>query len=107
MVSFQPVAGEKVLHGEDCAEDNMKSGILILTDRRLVFQKTEGRMATLSKKEGEIVLEIPIDKISSVRSEGFLVKKLVVTTSAGQTYKFGVFNTGKWQRQIKELKGAN
>lgn len=107
MASFRPVAGEKVLHGEDCAEDKLKSGVLILTNRRLVFQKTEGKMATLSKKEGEIVLEISLDKIASVKSEGFLVKKLVIITSAGETYKFGVFNNGKWERQVKELKSAS
>ncbi len=111
MVNFEPVAGEKVLLDEDCAEDKLKSGILILTDRRLVFQRTQGRLATLSKKEGEVVLEIPIDKISSVKSEGFLVKKLVITAAAnggGQAvYKFGVFNNGKWERQIKQLKGAS
>lgn len=106
MVNFEPAPGEKIVVGEDCAEDKLRSGILLLTDRRLVFQKTHGRMATLSKKEGEIVLDIPIEKISAVRSEGFLVKKLVIA-SAGETYKFGVFNNGKWERQIKALKGAN
>ena len=91
--------------GEDCAEDKLRSGVLILTEKRLVFQKTQGRMATLSKKEGDIVLDIPIDKISGVRAEGFLVRKLVINAE-GQTYKFGVFNSGKWERQISELKGA-
>ena len=95
MVSFEPAAGEKIVLGEDCAEDKLRSGVLILTEKRLVFQKTQGRMATLSKKEGEIVLDIPLDKISGVRSEGFLVKKLVIA-SEGQTYKFGVFSNGKW-----------
>jgi hypothetical protein len=106
VVSFEPATGEKVLLYEDCAEDKLKSGILILTDRRLVFQRTQGRMATLSKKEGDIVLEIYIDKVSSVKSEGFLVKKLVITAS-DQVYKFGVFNNGKWERQIKQLKSAS
>ena len=106
MVSFEPVAGEKVLLDEDCAEDKLKSGILFLTDRRLVFQRTQGRMATFSKKEGDIVLEIPMDKLSSVKSEGFLVKKLVITTNDG-VYKFGVLNNGKWERQIKQLNGAS
>ena len=105
MVSFEPAAGEKVVLGEDCAEDKLRSGVLIVTAKRLVFQKTQGRMATLSKKEGEIVLDIPLDKISGVRSEGFLVKKLVVDAE-GQTYKFGVFSNGKWERQIRVLKGA-
>jgi hypothetical protein len=106
VVSFEPVAGEKVLLDEDCAEDKLKSGILFLTDRRLVFQRTQGRMATFSKKEGDIVLEIPIDKLSSVKSEGFLVKKLVISAN-DEVYKFGVLNNGKWERQIKQLNRAS
>ncbi len=105
-MSFEPAAGERVVLDEDCAEDRLKSGVLVLTDRRIVFQKTQGRMATLSKKEGDVVLEIPLDKVTSVKAEGFLVKKLVIT-SGDQTYKFGVFNNGKWERQIKQLKGAS
>lgn len=102
MASFEPAPGERIVLDEDCAEDKLKSGILVLTDRRLVFRKTQGRMATLSKKEGEIALDIPLDKITSVRAEGFLVKKLVVVAD-GQTYKFGVYSNGKWERQIKQL----
>ena len=104
-MSFEPAPGEKVVLDEDCAEDKLRSGVLVLTDKRLVFQKTQGRMATLSKKEGEVVLDIPLAKISSVKAEGFLVKKIVIV--ADQTYKFGVFNNGKWERQIKQLKGAS
>jgi hypothetical protein len=102
VVSFEPAPGERIVLDEDCAEDKLKSGILVLTDQRLVFQKTQGRMATLSKKEGDIALDIPLDKITSVRAEGFLVKKLVVIAD-GQTYKFGVYSNGKWERQIKQL----
>jgi hypothetical protein len=102
VASFEPAPGERIVLDEDCAEDKLKSGILVLTDRRLVFRKTQGRMATLSKKEGEIALDIPLDKITSVRAEGFLVKKLVVVAD-GQTYKFGVYSNGKWERQIKQL----
>jgi hypothetical protein len=107
VVSFEPAPGEKVVLDEDCAEDKLRSGLLFLTDRRLVFQKTQGRMATLSKKEGEVVLDIPLDKISSVRAEGFLVKKIVIVSDDNKTYKFGVFNNGKWERQIKQLIGAS
>lgn len=85
MASFEPAPGERIVLDEDCAEDKLKSGILVLTDRRLVFQKTQGRMATLSKKEGEIALDIPLDKITSVRAEGFLVKKLVVVRMIKRT----------------------
>lgn len=105
-MSFEPAPGEKVILDEDCAEDKLRNGILVLTDKRLVFQKTQGRMATLSKKEGEVALDIPLSKISSVKAEGFLVKKIVVV-SDGQTYKFGVFSNTKWERQIKQLIGAS
>lgn len=106
MVSFAPEPGEKVILDEDCAEDKLRSGILVLTDQRLVFQKTQGRMATLSKKEGEVVLDIPLIKITAVKAEGFIVKKVVVV-SGDQTYKFGVYSNGKWERQIKQLIGAS
>lgn len=103
-MSFRPEPGEHVINTEDCAEDNLRSGILVLTDRRLVFQKTEGRMATLSKKEGAVALDIPLGTISSFRAEGFLVKKFVVITD-GKTYKFGVFSSGKWEKQMRQQKG--
>jgi hypothetical protein len=106
VVSFEPAPDEKVVLDEDCAEDKLRSGVLVLTDRRLVFQKTQGRMATFSKKEGDVVLDIPLNKISAVRAEGFLVKKVVVV-SGDQTYKFGVYSNGKWERQIKQLIGAS
>lgn len=102
-MSFRPQEGEKIILAEDCAEDHLKSGVLFLTNRRLVFQKTEGRMATLSKKEGEILLDIPLASISSSRAEGFLVKKFVVI--ADKTYKFGVFSNSKWDRMFKQAKG--
>jgi hypothetical protein len=106
VVSFEPAPGEKVVLDEDCAEDKLRSGVLVLTDKRLVFQKTQGRMATFSKKEGDVVLDIPLNKISAVKAEGFLVKKVVVV-SGDQTYKFGVYSNGKWERQIKQLIGAS
>jgi hypothetical protein len=100
VASFHPAPGEKILLDEDCSEDKLRSGILVLTDQRLVFQSI---IATLSKKETEVALDVPIHKISSVRSEGFLVKKLVVIVAGGQIYKFGVFNNGRWERQIKQI----
>ncbi|HZT35378.1 MAG TPA: hypothetical protein VFA15_05635, partial [Nitrososphaera sp.] len=95
-MSFDPQADEKILIDEDCSEDNLRNGILVLTNKRLVFQKTVGRIATLSKKEGEVVLDIPINQIAEVAGEGFLAKKLVVATKDGGKYKFGVFGIGKW-----------
>lgn len=104
-MSFELGPGERVVLDEDCSEDKLRSGMLFLTNKRLVFQKTQGRMATLSKKEGDVVLDIPLDR-ASARSEGFLVKKLVITEGQN-TYKFGVFSNTKWERQIKGLQQAS
>ncbi|MEO9321016.1 MAG: hypothetical protein ABI361_10105 [Nitrososphaera sp.] len=103
-MSFQPQADEKMLMEEDCSEDKLRSGILVLTNKRLVFQKTEGRIATFSKKEGDVLIDVPLADISAASSEGFLVKKLVVSLKNGVVYKFGVFSIGKWQKKITELK---
>lgn len=106
-MSFQPQADEKMVMEEDCSEDKLRSGILVLTNKRLVFQKTVGRMATLSKKEGDVVIDVPLSEIAGASSEGFLVKKLVVTLKDGTVHKFGVFSIGKWQKKISELKSGS
>jgi hypothetical protein len=103
-VSFKPQQDEKVLLREDCAEDRLKSGVLILTNKRILFQKTEGRMATFSKKEGDIILDIPLQAVSAFRAEGFLVKKFVIV-AVDQTYKFGVFSNSKWEKEMRQAKG--
>jgi hypothetical protein len=100
-----PKEGEIRVFQEDCAEDKLKNGILTLTNQRIIFEKTEGRMATLSKKVEGVLLDIPLNRISSVRSEGFVIKKVVITTSDGRSLKFGVFNIGKWIKLIEEQKG--
>ena len=104
-MSFKPQEGEKVLLTEDCSEDKLRSGVLILTNRRILFQKTEGRMATLSKKEGDIILDISLSQIDAFRPEGFLVKKFVIVTGT-QVYKFGVFSTGQWEKQLRQAKSG-
>ena len=88
---------------EDCAEDKLGNGILTLTNRRLIFEKTEGRMVLLSKKTGEAVLDIPLDKISSVKAEGVLIKKVTIIVDH-TVYKFGVFNNSKWVKAIEKQK---
>jgi hypothetical protein len=100
MSSAQPTPGEKRILQEDCAEDNLKNGILTLTNQRILFEETEGTMATLSKKTGNVVLDVSLDKISSVRTEGFLIKKVVMDIG-NKVYKFGVFSTSKWSREIE------
>jgi hypothetical protein len=94
-------SGEKIILQEDCAEDKLKNGILTLTNQRIIFEKTEGRMATLSKKTGDIVLDISLNKISFVESQGFIIAKVIIG-AGDKIYKFGVLNTGKWAKTIKE-----
>jgi hypothetical protein len=95
----EPRPGEKLIMQEDCAEDKLKNGILTLTNQRLIFEKTEGRMTTLSKKTEEVLLDISLEEISASRSEGFIIAKVVVELS-DRSYKFGVLNTGHWAKEI-------
>ena len=99
MSAIEPRSGEKRILQEDCAEDKLKNGILTLTNQRLIFEKTEGRMVVLSKKTGEVLLEVPLDKISSVKAEGLLLKKVTIVVDQKQ-YKFGVFNNSEWTKSI-------
>jgi hypothetical protein len=96
-------SGEKMILQEDCAEDKLRNGILTLTNRRVIFEKTEGSMVVLSKKTGDVVLDIPLDKISSVKAEGFLIKKITIAVDH-RVYKFGVFNNSKWEKAIENQK---
>lgn len=99
MSSAQPRPGERLVLQEDCAEDKLKNGILTLTNLRLIFERTEGRMTTLSKKTEEVLLDIPLSQILSSESEGFIIAKVVVILS-DRSYKFGVLNTGHWAKEI-------
>jgi hypothetical protein len=99
MSAIEPRSGEKRILQEDCAEDKLKNGILTLTNQRLIFEKTEGRMVVLSKKIGEVMLEVPLDKISSVKAEGLLLKKVTIVVDQ-KRYKFGVFNNSEWVKSI-------
>ena len=103
MSAIERRSGEKMILQEDCAEDKLRNGILTLTNRRLIFEKTEGRMVLLSKKTGEAVLDIPLDKISSVKAEGVLIKKVTIIVDH-TVYKFGVFNNSKWVKAIEKQK---
>jgi len=99
----EPRSGEKIIVQEDCSEDKIGSGYLTLTNQRLIFEKGEARMLTLSKKMTELVLDIPLNKIINARTEGWLAKKVVVEVSeppGTKVYKFGVLGTGKWRDTI-------
>jgi hypothetical protein len=93
--------GEKVILQEDCSEDRLKNGILTLTNQRLLFSKTEGKVATLWKEEGELILDIDLDKISRAESHGFIIAKVTINV-AEHVYKFGVLSPGKWAKLIKK-----
>lgn len=96
-----PNPDEKLILEEDCAENKLGNGILTLTNQRLIFEKTEGQLATLSKKVGSILLDVPLSQINSVRSEGIILTKVVVVTNT-QEYKFSVFSSGKWAKEIQK-----
>lgn len=96
---------EKRIIQEDCSEDSLGSGILTLTNKRIAFDKTEGRIMDFSKKFGKTVLEANLNQIIAVAKEGWLIKKITIKIKLDEnekTYKFGVYNTGKWEKEVKE-----
>ena len=96
---------EKKIMQEDCSEDSIGSGILTLTNMRVAFDKTKGRIADFTKKIGETVIDIPLNQIIEVGKEGWLVKKVwikVKTSDGEKTYKFGVYNTTKWFETLQK-----
>lgn len=98
---------EKRLKQEDCNEDSLGAGILTLTNKRVVFEKTRGRIADFTKRFEETLLDAPLSDITKVWKEGILIKKACITvkTADGEkTYKFGVFNTGSWKKDIEKAK---
>lgn len=97
--------GEKVILQEDCAEDSLKNGILTLTTHRILFEKTEGKMATFWKEPGELLLNIDLSKVSLVESRGFIIAKVMISVGE-QVYKFGVFNPGTWAKLITKQIGS-
>lgn len=97
--------GEKKLKQEDCSEDNILGGILTLTNKRLAFDKTSGRIMDFSKNIGETVVNIPLSDVKKVWKEGRLMKKICFTANtkdSEKTYKFGVFSTSGWLEDIQD-----
>ncbi|HEY6536729.1 MAG TPA: hypothetical protein VIY08_13155 [Candidatus Nitrosocosmicus sp.] len=92
---------KKIILQEDCSEDNLKNGILTLTTKKIFFEKTKGRMVTLTKKLLSEKLEIEFDQISKYKSEGIIIKKLVILLHDDKIYKFGVLSPGKWVKEIR------
>ncbi|HET6588839.1 MAG: hypothetical protein AB7V56_02725 [Candidatus Nitrosocosmicus sp.] len=99
---------EKGILFEDCSEDKLKNGILTLTNKKLAFEKTKGRIATLSKELLGEKLEFEFREISTARSEGRIIKKLVIEmTDSDIVYKFGVMNPNRWAKEINLQKEIN
>ena len=97
--------GEKRIRQEDCSEDNLGAGILTLTSKRIAFDKTNARIMDFSKRFGDTVLDIPLEKITKTWKEGLFMKKVCFTVKTDQdekTYKFGVFGTKSWVASINE-----
>lgn len=95
--------GEKRLKQEDCSEDNLGSGILTLTNKRIAFDKTRARMMDFSKHFGDTLIDIELKDITKTWREGLLMKKVCLTgkTKEGEkTFKFGVLNTKDWLKNI-------
>ena len=102
--------GEKRIKQEDCSEDKLGAGILTLTNKRLAFDKTNSRIMDFSKRFGDTVLDISLDKVTKTWKEGLLMKKVCFTakTDEGeQTFKFGVFNTKSWVKSIEQTINEN
>jgi len=96
---------EKKLKQEDCNEDGLGAGVLTLTNKRLAFDKTKGRIMDFSKRFEETVIDVPLNDIKKVWKEGLLMKKVCFTAKTkdgDKTYKFGVFGTGGWLNDIQD-----
>ena len=97
--------GEKKLKQEDCHEDGLRAGVLTLTNKRLAFDKTKGRIMDFSKRFEETVIDVPLNDVKKVWKEGLLMKKICFTAKTkdgANTYKFGVFSTGGWLNDIQD-----
>jgi hypothetical protein len=84
---------------EDCSEDRLGAGYLILTDKSLKFYTGKARVLTFSK-DMQKALEINLQDIKNVRGEGVLIKKLVLELNDGRVFKFGVLSNKKWKDAI-------
>ena len=96
---------EKRLKQEDCNEDDLGTGVLTLTNKRIAFDKRKSRIADFSTKMGETVLDVPLNELLDVWKEGRFIKKICIKTKTGdgeKSYKFGVFGTGGWLEDIQD-----
>ncbi len=96
---------EKKIRQEDCNEDSLGAGILTVTNKRIAFDKTRGRIMDFSKKFDETVINAPLNEVIKVWKEGWLMKKVCIKIKENdeqKDYKFGVFNNGSWLETLQE-----
>ncbi len=101
---------EKKIRQEDCSEDSLGSGILTLTNKRVAFDKTRGRIMDFAKKFGETVIDVPLNDVIKVWKEGIFMKKVCIrvkTNEGEKDYKFGVLGTGSWLGTLQETLEEN
>ena len=97
--------GEKKIRQEDCNEDELGAGILTVTNKRIAFDKTRGRIMDFSKKFEKTVIDTPLNEVLKVWKEGWLMKKVCIRIKVDgnqKDYKFGVFNNGSWLETIQD-----
>ena len=70
---------EKRLKQEDCNEDELGTGVLTLTTKRIAFDKRKSRIADFSTKMGETVIDVPLNELLDVWKEGRFIKKICIT----------------------------
>ena len=101
---------EKKIRQEDCNEDSLGPGILTLTNKRVAFDKTRGRIMDFAKKFGETVINVPLNDVTKVWKEGIFMKKVCVrvkTDEGEKDYKFGVFSNGSWLKTLQDTLEEN
>jgi hypothetical protein len=101
---------EKKIRQEDCSEDSLGPGILTLTNKRVAFDKTRGRIMDFAKKFGETVINVPLNDVTNVWKEGIFMKKVCVrvkTDEGEKDYKFGVFSNGSWLKTLQDTLEEN
>ena len=95
---------EKRLKQEDCNEDEIGTGVLTLTNKRIAFDKRKRRIAGFATKMGEAVIDVPLDQVD-VWKEGRFIKKIcfkIKTDEDEKSYKFGVMGTSGWLEEIQD-----
>jgi len=101
---------EKKIRQEDCSEDSLGPGILTLTNKRVAFDKTRGRIMDFAKKFGETVINVPLNDVTKVWKEGIFMKKVCIkvkTDEGEKDYKFGVFSNGSWLKTLQNILEEN